>query len=819
MLTRNPRLTAAGLALFTNQAPGFSVSVTHIALGSAVYDPVGDELALKSEFARFPIATGADISPSQIQVGALVTNADPAARSTSNKYIGEIGFYVGATLLAVLSQSDRALFYKSPDLDVPISYILDFSTLPPGSLTVGAPGLSDSLQLAAQTAQAEAAAARNASNEAKAIRESVTADVSGYVSDYPALRGYVGPVKRVYVTGVLGTTAPTGVAGEFILDESDTVSGDNGGTIIVGPGSKRWKRVIAAGISAMWFGAFGDGIASDTTPMQTAMNYATSVGRVLELGGKTYNCKSAKLAANCHIDGSGGTIKGQLEIGLSNLHMRNVRLIASAALYGIYLHGSSGAHLRNITLDNVRVEFDPSTTVEFRLGLSADYIDNLRVINSYIPYGIQLIGCKDYLIEGNTLDGDNFQNNNELIHASYNSHGIINNNTFLNSLDNFIDLYSSGARTVVSNNRMVGCKTRLGTVIEIKVSLTDNPANTSSDESGWTEQIIISNNYIGDITPYAAQNTAVFNIYHIDSRAVPMANNWAKSPRNIIISNNIIDGYDESAVGNATFQGFALIKLWGIIVSGNIVRNIKNDSADGIASAFWTEDCHDIALIGNKGCVNGGSGMSFHGNCYDIRVHGNDLGRDENAGHINYFGLYFAKIGSRAAFSGKNFTITGNILHATMAGIQQPYSAGVITDSIASGNIIHQQVLLENAGRFTFANNWVYGDRFYVMRLGSLTAVSAHNKVMGNTFNSPSATQKNGLELYRNRAGIYTQNTFHTCSYSILLAGSGTAGECDALIIKDNIAVSQVGANFPFYSSVNAADQASIMADTNIKTT
>ena len=159
MLARNPRLTAAGLALFTNQGPGFSVSVTHIALGGTSYDPTGSETALKSEFARFPVSTGATISASQIQIGTLVTNTDPQARSTSNKYIGEIGFYVGTTLLAVLSQSDRALFYKSPDLDVPISYVLDFSTLPPGSLTVAPMGVSDSLQLAAATALASGQAA------------------------------------------------------------------------------------------------------------------------------------------------------------------------------------------------------------------------------------------------------------------------------------------------------------------------------------------------------------------------------------------------------------------------------------------------------------------------------------------------------------------------------------------------------------------------------------------------------------------------------------------------------------------------------------
>jgi|GEM_PF-3829430 len=162
MLTRNPRITAAGLALFTKQAPGFSVALTHVAVGTAVYDPTGNETALKSEFARFPIATGVDISASQLQVGALVKDTDPQGRSANNKWIGEIGFYVGTTLLAVMSQSARALFYKSPELDVALSYILDFSTLPPGSLTVGAPKLSEDIRLAAQTALASAQSATGA---------------------------------------------------------------------------------------------------------------------------------------------------------------------------------------------------------------------------------------------------------------------------------------------------------------------------------------------------------------------------------------------------------------------------------------------------------------------------------------------------------------------------------------------------------------------------------------------------------------------------------------------------------------------------------
>lgn len=181
MLTRNPRITAAGLALFTNQLPGFSVSITHVALGNSVYDPTGSEVSLRSEFARFPVQSGAIISPSQIQIGVLVKDADPQGRSPNNKYVGEIGFYVGTTLFAVLSQAGGAMFYKSPQLDVPISYVLNFSTLPPGSLTVGSQGLSESLMLAAHTAQAEAAAAREAAGESRAIKAAIDAGMAGYV--------------------------------------------------------------------------------------------------------------------------------------------------------------------------------------------------------------------------------------------------------------------------------------------------------------------------------------------------------------------------------------------------------------------------------------------------------------------------------------------------------------------------------------------------------------------------------------------------------------------------------------------------------------
>lgn len=66
------------------------------------------------------------------------------------------------------------------------------------------------------------------------------------LADYTALRAYSGSSKSVYVTGYFSTSAPSGIAGLFTRDDSDTTSADNGtttGTVIVDALGRRWKRV------------------------------------------------------------------------------------------------------------------------------------------------------------------------------------------------------------------------------------------------------------------------------------------------------------------------------------------------------------------------------------------------------------------------------------------------------------------------------------------------------------------------------------------------------------------------------------------------
>jgi hypothetical protein len=85
------------------------------------------------------------------------------------------------------------------------------------------------------------------------------------LTDYSALRVYSGTQTSVTLTNA-------GVSGSFIRDDSDTVSADNGGTVVVSTNGKRWKRQYNGALNVQWFGAVGDGVTDDTSSIQSAVS-------------------------------------------------------------------------------------------------------------------------------------------------------------------------------------------------------------------------------------------------------------------------------------------------------------------------------------------------------------------------------------------------------------------------------------------------------------------------------------------------------------------------------------------------------------------
>lgn len=97
------------------------------------------------------------------------------------------------------------------------------------------------------------------------------------LQDYAALRAYTGRATRVYITGLLVTAKPAGIAGIFQYDPTDTTSSDNGGTIIVGADGRRWKRNYDGSVNVVWFGADNNGIVDSTYAIQSALNVGKDV--------------------------------------------------------------------------------------------------------------------------------------------------------------------------------------------------------------------------------------------------------------------------------------------------------------------------------------------------------------------------------------------------------------------------------------------------------------------------------------------------------------------------------------------------------------
>lgn len=94
-----------------------------------------------------------------------------------------------------------------------------------------------------------------------------------------------------YVANVVGHTLPNDGGGGVFAYAPTSVVADNNGTVIA-PATNvgRWLRVYSGAIDARWFGATGNGVTNDATPLQAAIDWIESLatGGVLYLPGSTY---------------------------------------------------------------------------------------------------------------------------------------------------------------------------------------------------------------------------------------------------------------------------------------------------------------------------------------------------------------------------------------------------------------------------------------------------------------------------------------------------------------------------------------------------
>ncbi|MCA1492690.1 phage tail protein [Ensifer sp. NBAIM29] len=152
-----PVLTRAGMrAVFRADSEGLQAKVSHIAFGDSGYAPTGEETGLKSEKARVPIAGGSWVGDFTIHMTALL-DAGPSF------WIKECGMFLDdGTLLAVWSDTDTPLAFKTDGVPIVTAFDLTLEALPKSAVTVQAGDVDLTLFFGSEFAEFGAAIIGNA---------------------------------------------------------------------------------------------------------------------------------------------------------------------------------------------------------------------------------------------------------------------------------------------------------------------------------------------------------------------------------------------------------------------------------------------------------------------------------------------------------------------------------------------------------------------------------------------------------------------------------------------------------------------------------
>jgi hypothetical protein len=149
----SPTITTAGLqAVFNASNNGLQAKISAVALGEGSYIPTQDRTELDDERNRVPIASGQLATATQIHLN-VIDDSDKAF------WVCEVGFFLeDGTLFAVYSQpstseSNQALAYKSPQIDLLLAFDLALSGVPADSVTIIDQGADLNILLAPELAR------------------------------------------------------------------------------------------------------------------------------------------------------------------------------------------------------------------------------------------------------------------------------------------------------------------------------------------------------------------------------------------------------------------------------------------------------------------------------------------------------------------------------------------------------------------------------------------------------------------------------------------------------------------------------------------
>lgn len=336
------------------------------------------------------------------------------------------------------------------------------------------------------------------------------------LQSYAALRGYTGESLAVDI-------AAPAIAGRFHVDLADSITPDNGGTVIVGNDGRRWKRFFSGSVQTSWFE--GENIlqkALDSGASVVCVTAGTSIAfdtvtmskdgqsLVLEAGSELQPQVPTAKAINVSGDGCSifgpGTVKGKPEFyGLNErpeyglIYVTGNRFtldgvtIDTIPKSGIFFKDCTGHVVRNNRIKGryPYTSYDENTTtghyavLSDHPPLSVDGAPHILITGNIIEDCIQGISLANLdsgeVNTGVTIVGNVFRNCWD--HGVYMSRGKghnITGNTFLNCRRPIV---SDGINSVVTGNTLYATEDEVRSNCEQLISVRESSYSVISNNS------------------------------------------------------------------------------------------------------------------------------------------------------------------------------------------------------------------------------------------------------------------------------------------------------------------------------------------------
>lgn len=298
--------------------------------------------------------------------------------------------------------------------------------------------------------------------------------------------------------------------------------------------------------------------------------------------------------------------------------------------------------------------------------------------------------CKFVTITNCTFDMQFVNTGHECIQFTAKTAGIISNNQFYNSENDFIDLFSAGSDCVISGNTFDGCHSH--NMIELKTTIRDDEQSGSGDVLGWCRRNIITNNHFRNLI---AQSGGIFSFIGIVAvKDGDIQDDINYYPGETIITNNIFEKCSTTMSGGVYFYAVNCCAR-NVIIKGNKMT-INESTSTGRTSCifvgpngasasdtFWNLTANilvDSNILG--------------GNSYGVSVrHSKNVTVSNNVEETGHAFKRFISVDG----SNDGLKITNNICNkGTYVSFSFAYITGTLTNFALSNNATDSTIAMDN---------------------------------------------------------------------------------------------------------------------------